>query len=60
MRDDADTRVGYAWVPKTLEGDGGYLLRQLWAPSREGAASCCRGAARAVGRFDGAPCAVGC
>lgn len=38
MRDGADPRVGYAWVPKTVEGDEGYLLRQLWAPSREGAA----------------------
>ena len=38
MRDDADPRVGYAWVPKTVEGDEEYLLRQLWAPSREGAA----------------------
>lgn len=38
MCDDADPRVGYAWVPKTLAGDEGYLLKQLWAPSREGAA----------------------
>lgn len=30
MRDDADPRVGYAWVPRTLEGDRGYLLRPLW------------------------------
>ena len=38
MRDDADPRVGYAWVPKTMEGDEEYLLKQLWAPTREGAA----------------------
>lgn len=38
MCDDADPRVGYAWVPKTVADDEGYLLRQLWAPSREGAA----------------------
>lgn len=38
MFDDADPRVGYAWVPKTKEHDEEYLLRQLWAPSRQGAA----------------------
>ena len=38
MFDDADPRVGYAWVPKTKEHDEEYLLRQLWAPTRMGAA----------------------
>lgn len=38
MFDDADPRVGYAWVPKVREHDEEYLLRQLWAPTREGAA----------------------
>lgn len=38
MFDDADPRVGYAWVPKTKEHDEEYLLRQLWALTREGAA----------------------
>lgn len=36
---DADGfRVGYAWVPKAKEYDEEYLLRQLWARTREGAA----------------------
>lgn len=35
---DVDARVGYAWVPKTKEHDEEYLLQQLWAPTREGAA----------------------
>lgn len=38
MRDGADPRVGYAWVPETAAGNEEYLLKQLWAPSREGAA----------------------
>lgn len=38
MCGDAGSCVGYAWVPRTMEGDEGYLLRQLWAPTREGAA----------------------
>lgn len=38
MFDGADARVGYAWVPRTKVGDGEYLLRQLWAPTRVGAA----------------------
>lgn len=38
MFDDVDARVGYAWVPATRAGDEEYLLRQLWAPTREGAA----------------------
>ena len=38
MYDDADPRVGYAWVPRTKEYDEEYLLRQLWAPTRRGAA----------------------
>ena len=38
MFDDADPRVGYAWVPKTREHDEEYLLRQLWSPTRQGAA----------------------
>ena len=38
MCDVADPRVGYAWVPKTMEGEGAYLRKQLWAPTREGAA----------------------
>ena len=38
MRDEVDPRVGYAWVPKTMETDEAYLLKQLWAPTREGAA----------------------
>lgn len=38
MFDDADPRVGYAWVPKFKERDEEYLLRQLWAPTRRGAA----------------------
>lgn len=38
MFDDADLRVGYAWVPKVKEHDEEYLLRQLWAPTRQGAA----------------------
>lgn len=38
MYDGADPRVGYAWVPRTKEHDEEYLLRLLWAPTREGAA----------------------
>lgn len=38
MYGDADPCVGYAWVPKTKEHDEEYLLRQLWARTREGAA----------------------
>ena len=38
MCDDADPRVGYAWVLKTVAGGEEHLLKQLWAPSREGAA----------------------
>lgn len=38
MCDSVDPCVGYAWVPKAMESDEAYLLKQLWAPTREGAA----------------------